>query len=98
MFEILDSLLVGLVRGIVRDLIADFVATLAARLPAWLAEAGVTLGIATPWVVAQVSARQLAAGRSFCFLFTNLANPTSNRIYQAIGYTPVVDVDQYKFA
>ena len=50
------GLLVGLVRGIVRDLIAQFVGTLAARLPQWLAEEGLTLGIATPVVVAQVAA------------------------------------------
>lgn len=50
------GLLVGLVRGIVRDLIAQFVATLAARLPQWLAEAGLTLGLATPLVVGQVAA------------------------------------------
>lgn len=49
------GLLVGLVRGIVRDLIAQFVATLAARLPQWLAEAGLTLGIATPVVIGQVA-------------------------------------------
>ncbi|HET9624591.1 MAG TPA: GNAT family N-acetyltransferase [Kofleriaceae bacterium] len=48
-------------------------------------------------LVAEVSARALAAGRSFCFLFTDLANPTSNHIYQMIGYAPVVDVDQYRF-
>jgi uncharacterized protein len=48
-------------------------------------------------LVAEVSQRQLAAGRRFCFLFTDLANPTSNHIYQAIGYAPVVDVDQYRF-
>ena len=40
---------------------------------------------------------QLDAGRSFCFLFTDLANPTSNHIYQLIGYAPVVDVDQMQF-
>lgn len=48
------GLLVGLVRGIVRDLIADFIATLAARLPQWLAEEGLTLGIASPLVASQV--------------------------------------------
>lgn len=48
-------------------------------------------------LVAQVSQHHLASGRSFCFLFTDLANPTSNHIYQAIGYAPVVDVDQYRF-
>jgi hypothetical protein len=50
------GLLVALVRGIVRDLIAQFVATLAARLPQWLAEEGLTLGLATPAVVGQVAA------------------------------------------
>ncbi|GAA2487433.1 hypothetical protein [Winogradskya humida] len=50
------GLLVGLVRGIVRDLIAQFVATLAARLPQWLAEEGLTLGLATPVVIGQVAA------------------------------------------
>jgi uncharacterized protein len=48
-------------------------------------------------LVAAVSAQQLASGRSFCFLFTNLANPTSNHIYQELGYVPVVDVDEYRF-
>jgi hypothetical protein len=50
------GLLVGLVRGIVRDLMAQFVGTLAARLPQWLAEEGLTLGIATPAVIGQVAA------------------------------------------
>lgn len=40
---------------------------------------------------------QLARGRRFCFLFTDLANPTSNAIYRAIGYEPVCDMDQYRF-
>lgn len=48
-------------------------------------------------LVAAVSQLQLASGRSFCFLFTDLANPTSNHIYQAIGYAPVVDVEQHRF-
>ncbi|MEU4692462.1 hypothetical protein [Actinoplanes sp. NPDC023714] len=50
------GLLVSLVRELVRDLIADFVATLAARLPQWLAMEGLTLGVATPFVVSQVGA------------------------------------------
>lgn len=49
-------------------------------------------------LVAAVSEQQLASGRSFCFLFTDLANPTSNHIYQELGYVPVVDVDEYRFA
>jgi len=48
-------------------------------------------------LVAAASQAQLDAGRRFCFLFTDLANPTSNRIYQAIGYEPVCDVDEYRF-
>jgi predicted GNAT family acetyltransferase len=49
-------------------------------------------------LVAAVSQMQLDAGRSFVFLFTDLANPTSNRIYKAIGYEPVNDVDDWEFA
>jgi predicted GNAT family acetyltransferase len=48
-------------------------------------------------LVAALSQAQLDAGRRFCFLYTDLANPTSNRIYQAIGYEPVCDVDEYRF-
>jgi predicted GNAT family acetyltransferase len=47
--------------------------------------------------VAALSQRMLDDGRTFCFLFTDLANPTSNHIYQAIGYEPVCDVDVYRF-
>jgi len=48
-------------------------------------------------LVAAVSQAELDAGRRFCFLFTDLANPTSNHIYQAIGYEPVRDIDAYGF-
>jgi uncharacterized protein len=48
-------------------------------------------------LVAAVSQAELDAGRRFCFLFTDLHNPTSNHIYQAIGYTPVRDVEAYAF-
>jgi hypothetical protein len=48
-------------------------------------------------LVAAVSRLQLDAGREFVFLFTDLANPTSNKIYQAIGYEPVNDVDEWEF-
>lgn len=34
---------------------------------------------------------------AFCTLFTDLSNPTSNRIYQNIGYYPVTDFHQYDF-
>ena len=46
---------------------------------------------------AALSRLLLASGRRFCFLFTDLANPTSNQIYQAIGYRPVSDLDVYRF-
>src|SRR6478735_6097719 len=41
--------------------------------------------------VAEVSRRLLDEGARVC-LFTDQANPTSNRIYQALGYRPVVDM------
>ena len=47
--------------------------------------------------VAKLSRKILEEGNSFCFLFTDLMNPTSNSIYQKIGYRPVIDVDAYKF-
>ncbi len=46
---------------------------------------------------AALSQMLLDQGRRFCFLFTDLANPTSNHIYQEIGYEPVGDVDIYLF-
>jgi hypothetical protein len=48
-------------------------------------------------LTAHVSAEQLAAGRSFCFLYTDLANPTSNKIYVDIGYERVCDSVEYTF-
>ncbi|HYI67158.1 MAG TPA: GNAT family N-acetyltransferase [Candidatus Limnocylindrales bacterium] len=48
-------------------------------------------------LTAAASTDQLGRGRRFCFLFTDLGNPTSNKIYRAIGYEPVCDVDQYRF-
>ena len=48
-------------------------------------------------LTAAASQDQLDRGRRFVFLFTDLANPTSNSIYQAIGYEAVCDVDQYRF-
>ncbi len=48
-------------------------------------------------LTAAASQDQLDGGMRFCFLFTDLANPTSNAIYQRIGYEPVSDVDMYRF-
>lgn len=41
---------------------------------------------------AAASQAHLDAGGSFCVLYTDLTNPVSNRIYQRIGYRPVLDV------
>jgi predicted GNAT family acetyltransferase len=40
-------------------------------------------------LTAELSQRLLDSGRSFCFLYTDLANPTSNAIYERIGYVRV---------
>ena len=48
-------------------------------------------------VVANISKLILAEGNKFCFLFTDLSNSTSNKIYQDVGYRPIIDMDQYKF-
>jgi predicted GNAT family acetyltransferase len=45
--------------------------------------------------VATLSQTLLAEGWKCCTLFTDLANPTSNSIYQKIGYGPVCDYDEY---
>jgi len=45
--------------------------------------------------VAALSQLMLDSGRQFCALFTDLANPTSNSIYQKMGYQAVCDVDEY---
>jgi uncharacterized protein len=34
----------------------------------------------------------------YCFLLTDLANPTSNHIYRKIGYIPMDDISNYSFA
>jgi hypothetical protein len=46
---------------------------------------------------AALSERMLAAGKRFCFLYTDLDNPTSNTIYQRIGYRAVCDVGDWLF-
>ena len=48
-------------------------------------------------VVAKLSQQILDEGKKYCFLFTDLANPTSNKIYQEIGYHPIIDMDAYLF-
>jgi predicted GNAT family acetyltransferase len=39
----------------------------------------------------------LDSGLRFCFLYTDLSNPTSNALYQRLGYRPVCDVVDYDF-
>lgn len=47
--------------------------------------------------VAALSDYLLKEGYEFCTLYTDLANPTSNKIYQNIGYAPVCDYIEIKF-
>lgn len=48
--------------------------------------------------VAAMSAQLLQSGRKFCVLYTDLTNPTSNRIYPRIGYRPVCDTAEWHFS
>jgi predicted GNAT family acetyltransferase len=47
--------------------------------------------------VAALSQRLLDSGRRFCFVFTDVASPTPNRIYQTIGYRRVCDFRHVTF-
>jgi predicted GNAT family acetyltransferase len=47
--------------------------------------------------VASLGRRLMAEGRECCFLFTDARNPTSNRIYQAIGYELVTAISELVF-
>jgi GNAT superfamily N-acetyltransferase len=48
-------------------------------------------------LVADLSAWLLEQGHRACFLYTDLANPTSNRIYVGIGYERVCDAMEFSF-
>ncbi|MBI4978912.1 MAG: GNAT family N-acetyltransferase [Spirochaetes bacterium] len=48
-------------------------------------------------LVAKMSGYLLEQGRSFCTLYTDLANPTSNSIYARIGYERLEDFEAYDF-
>ena len=48
-------------------------------------------------VTAAVSQLALDRGKRFCFLYTDLANPTSNAIYMRIGYERVCDSREVAF-
>jgi predicted GNAT family acetyltransferase len=47
--------------------------------------------------VAALSRMMLAGGLRYCYLFTDVANPTANHIYREIGYEPVALFDDYRF-
>ena len=48
-------------------------------------------------LTAAVSEEGLQRGKSFCVLYTDLSNRTSNSIYQKIGYKPISSSRQYRF-
>ena len=48
--------------------------------------------------VAALTRLLLDQGNRYCCLYTDLANPTSNRIYRKIGYRPLCDVNDYVLA
>ena len=48
-------------------------------------------------LVAELSQTLLDGGRSFVFLYTDLANPTSNAIYERIGYVRVAESAMIEF-
>ena len=48
-------------------------------------------------LVAELSQSLLDSGRRFCFLYTDLANPTSNAIYERIGYVRVCEAAMVAF-
>jgi predicted GNAT family acetyltransferase len=47
--------------------------------------------------VGELSRTLLRSGWDFCTLYADLMNPTSNSIYQKIGYRPIGDFDEYEF-
>jgi predicted GNAT family acetyltransferase len=47
--------------------------------------------------VAAASEAILRGGAVACMLYADLANPTSNAIYQRLGYRPVSDAAEYRF-
>ncbi len=49
-------------------------------------------------LVAEVSRRALATNAQECMLYTDLANPTSNGVYQAVGYRRCHNAQQYLFS
>jgi uncharacterized protein len=48
-------------------------------------------------LVAELGTKLLAQGRDYCFLYTDLDNPTANHIYVDIGYELVSESAEYAF-
>lgn len=48
-------------------------------------------------LVAELSSHALELGFGHCVLYTDLANPVSNRIYRSVGYRPLQDVMDVEF-
>jgi len=48
-------------------------------------------------ITAAVTRRLLDSGLDACYLFTDASNPTSNRLYQQLGYRHVADSVDYQF-
>ena len=55
------------------------------------------MGYATSCVSA-LSGMLLDSGRKYCFLYTDKSNPTSNSIYQKIGYRQVSEATYYRIS
>lgn len=49
-------------------------------------------------LVAEVCRQLLDQGAKFCFLFTDLDNPTSNHVYQEIGFEFLAEFAEFDFA
>jgi predicted GNAT family acetyltransferase len=47
--------------------------------------------------VGALSQLLLAEGRDFCVLYTDTSNPTSNHVYQMLGYQPIMEASVYTF-
>ena len=80
----------------VRTLSTSFLRT-AQVGPASLVVREVRSGRSMSTLVADLSAWLLEQGHRACFLYTDLANPTSNRIYVEIGYERVCDAMEFSF-
>jgi predicted GNAT family acetyltransferase len=48
-------------------------------------------------VVSSLCRYLLNSGKTYCALFADLSNPTSNSIYQKIGFKPIRDYNDYSF-